>query len=232
MEIERIERFVGYMSSHSPGQYFLSKGIAPHDLANRLETLPTLEREVILARAASTSLRQIAKRIGLTPEGVRYLEGQAINKLRNQPTKQKAEGEELRQVLEQRLGIPLDSLLEELPRQEREILLWYANGFPLAELAPALGLSLGEVVQMRDEVIARISNQHKGATTDEWAELKATVVRTLAKQSLTYTDLDALLRISRTRTRKLMGELVKEGKAEVSDELPLRFYAPGALGQD
>lgn len=221
------------MSSRSPGHYFLSKGIAPHELAGRLETLPTLEREVILARAASTSLRQIAKRIGLTYEGVRYLEGQAINKLRNQPPqqkrkkpKQKAEGEEFRQILEQRLGAPLDLLLEELPRQEREILLWYANGFPLAELAPALGLSLGEVVQMRDEVIARISNQHKGATTDEWAELKVTVLRALAQRSLTYTDLDSLLGISRSRIRKLMGELVKDGKAEVSDELPLRFYIP------
>lgn len=216
------------MSARTPGQYFISKGIAPHELANRLETLPPLEREVILARAASESLRQIARQVGLTPEGVRYLEQQAINKLRSKAVKQKVEAEQFRQVLEQRLGISLEALLKELPHPEREILLWYANGFPLTELAPALGLSLSEVVQLRDEVIARVSGEHKGAKTEEWAELKAATIRALSKQSLTYSDLDALLGISRNRVRKLIGELVQEGKAEVSDEYPLRFVAPNS----
>jgi len=208
----------------SPGRYFASKGIAPSQLAQGLERLRSIEREVLLARAAAESLRSIGKRLDLTPEGVRYLEQQAINKLKGEGISSSLE--KPHRTLEQQLGEPLETLLERLSGQEREVLLWHANQFPLTELAVALQLSLAEVIRLRDQAMVKLKGTADTVRADQWEDLKAVVENTLKERSLTYKELIALLPISRGRISRLMAELVAEGRADVNEELPMRFIRP------
>lgn len=211
------------MPKKTPGQYFLSKGISPSQLADRLEQLYPLEREVLLARASGETLRAIGGRLDLTPEGVRQVEIRALKKLREEDDTAQIQGRRFRLAVEQRLGVPLEKAVEELPEPQPTLVLAYARGEPLADLVPTLGLSITEATALRDQAVARLLGEDRGSRAGKWAELKAAVAAALIESPLTYDDLEARFPMSRRRLMKLMQELVNEGRAELSDEYPFRF---------
>lgn len=211
------------MPKKTPGQYFLSKGVPPNKLTAHLEQLYPLEREVLLARAAGETLRKIGERFNLTPEGVRQVELRALKKLLEEDTTARTQGRRFHLAVEQRLGVPLEKAVEELPEPQPRLVLAYAKGELLAELAPALGLSITEATVLRDRAVSRLLGEDRGSRASQWAELKAAVVAALIESPLTYDDLEARFPMSRRRLMKLMQELVNEGRAELSDEYPFRF---------
>ncbi|MBO1436256.1 sigma factor-like helix-turn-helix DNA-binding protein [Meiothermus sp. CFH 77666] len=211
------------MPKKTPGQYFLSKGILPGKLTDHLERLYPREREVLLARASGETLRAIGKRLDLTPEGVRQVEYRALRKLKGENTKEQVQGRRFRLAVEQRTGEPLERVVERLSRAEREVVLAYANGASLADLAPTLGMSVIEVTILRDQVVARLLGEERGSRAGKWVELKAAVAAALAESPLTYEELEARFPMSRRRLMRLMQELVAEGRADISDEYPFRF---------
>ncbi|MCX8088975.1 MAG: sigma factor-like helix-turn-helix DNA-binding protein [Meiothermus ruber] len=211
------------MPKKTPGQYFLSKGVPPTKLAEHLEQLYPLEREVLLARAAGETLRAIGVRLSLTPEGVRQVEIRALKKLREEDITAQAQGRRFRLAVEQRLGVPLEEAVKELPEPQPTLVLAYAKGEPLADLAPTLGLSITEATALRDRAVSHLLGQERGSRAGKWAELKAAVAAALIESPLTYDDLEARFPMSRRRLMKLMQELVNEGRAELSDEYPFRF---------
>ncbi|ADD27267.1 MULTISPECIES: sigma factor-like helix-turn-helix DNA-binding protein [Meiothermus] len=211
------------MPKKTPGQYFLSKGISPSQLADRLEQLYPLEREVLLARASGETLRAIGGRLDLTPEGVRQVEIRALKKLREEDDTAQIQGRRFRLAVEQRLGVPLEKAVEGLPEPQPMLVLAYARGEPLADLAPTLGLSITEATALRDQAVACLLGEDRGSRAGKWAELKAAVAAALIESPLTYDDLEARFPMSRRRLMKLMQELVNEGRAELSDEYPFRF---------
>ncbi len=213
-------------SKKTPGQYFLSKGILPNKLTEHLERLYPLEREVLLARASGETLRQIAARLELTPEGVRQVEKRALKKLESTDSSEQLEGQRFRQAVEQRLGTSLEAAVKRLPKVQREVVLAYAKGESLGDLAPTLGLSITEVTALRDRVVSKLLGEERGSRASKWVELKAAVVTALAQSPMTYEQLEARFPMSRRRLMRLMQELVMEGRAEVSDEYPFRFL-PG-----
>lgn len=210
----------------TPGQYFLSKGILPNKLTEHLEKLYPLEREVLLARASGETLRQIAARHELTPEGIRQVEKRALKKLQSKDSSEQIEGQRFRQAVEQRMGTTLEMVVRGLPKVQRAIVLAYANGESLGDLAPDLGLSITEVTALRDQVVSKLLGEERGSRAGKWVELKAAVVTALAQSPLTYEELESRFPMSRRRLMRLMQELVQEGRAEVSDEYPFRFL-PG-----
>ncbi|RIH83552.1 RNA polymerase sigma factor RpoH [Meiothermus luteus] len=214
------------MPKGTPGQYFLSKGVAPDALTERLEQLLPLEREVIIARALGETLRQIGGRHGLTAEGVRQVERRALDKLRGGSLRDGVEGERFRQAVEQRLGRPLEQVLRRLPSPQARLVLAYARGEPVFSLASRLGLSLCEALALRDQGVARLLGEERGSRAGRWIELKAMVVAALAQRPLTYGELERLFPMSRRRLTRLMQELVAEGRAEVGDDYPFRFMLP------
>lgn len=201
----------------------MSKGILPSKLTDHLEKLYPLEREVLLARASGETLRAIGGRLELTPEGVRQVEHRALRKLRGENTKEQAQGRRFRLAVEQRTGEPLERVVERLSRAEREVVLAYANGASLSDLAPSLGMSVTEATVLRDQVVARLLGEERGSRAGKWVELKAAVAAALAESPLTYEELEARFPMSRRRLMKLMQELVAEGRADISDEYPFRF---------
>jgi len=203
----------------------LSKGILPNKLTDHLERLFPLEREVLLARASGETLRQIGKRLELTPEGVRQVEHRAQRKLLDQDWLGQTEGQRFRHAVEQRLGMSLELVVKGLSKLERKIVLAYANGKSLGDLAPSLGLSITEATVLRDQMVSRLLGEERGSREGKWAQLKAAVVVALAQNSLTYDELEERFPMSRRRLMKLMIELVEEGRAEVSDEYPFRFLS-------
>lgn len=215
--------FLADMPKKTPGQYFLSKGILPNKLTEHLEKLYPLEREVLLARASGETLRAIGGRLDLTPEGVRQVEHRALRKLKDEGSPEQAQGRRFRLAVEQRLGMPLESVVKHLTQLERQVVLAYANGDLLADLAPELGLSITEATVLRDQVVSRLLGQERGSRAGKWVELKAAVAAALAQSPLTYEELEARFPMSRRRLMKLMQELVQEGRADVSDEYPFRF---------
>ncbi len=217
------------MPKKTPGQYFLSKGILPSKLTDHLEKLYPLEREVLLARASGETLRAIGGRLELTPEGVRQVEHRALRKLRGENTKEQAQGRRFRLAVEQRTGEPLERVVERLSRAEREVVLAYANGASLSDLAPSLGMSVTEATVLRDQVVARLLGEERGSRAGKWVELKAAVAAALAESPLTYEELEARFPMSRRRLMKLMQELVAEGRADISDEYPFRFVGKEEL---
>ena len=217
------------MPKKTPGQYFLSKGILPSKLTDHLEKLYPLEREVLLARASGETLRAIGGRLELTPEGVRQVEHRALRKLKGENTKEQAQGRRFRLAVEQRTGEPLERVVERLSRAEREVVLAYANGASLSDLAPSLGMSVTEATVLRDQVVARLLGEERGSRAGKWVELKAAVAAALAESPLTYEELEARFPMSRRRLMKLMQELVAEGRADISDEYPFRFVGKEEL---
>ncbi|MCX7783017.1 MAG: RNA polymerase subunit sigma-70 [Meiothermus sp.] len=211
------------MPKKTPGQYFLSKGILPNKLTDHLEKLYPLEREVLLARASGETLRAIGGRLELTPEGVRQVEKRALRKLKDEGSPEQIQGRRFRLAVEQRLGMPLESAVKRLSKSERKVVLAYANGDSLADLAPDLGLSITEATALRDQVVSRLLGEERGSRAGKWVELKAAVAAALAQSPQTYEELEARFPMSRRRLMKLMQELVLEGRAEVSDEYPFRF---------
>jgi DNA-directed RNA polymerase specialized sigma24 family protein len=211
------------MPKKTPGQYFLSKGVLPSKLADHLEKLFPLEREVLLARASGETLRQIGGRLELTPEGVRQVERRALKKLQDEGSSEQVQGQRFRQAVEQRLGTSLEAAVKRLPKPQRTIALAYANGYSLGDLAPTLGLSITEATALRDQVVSRLLGEERGSRAGKWVELKAAVAAALAQEALTYEELEERFPMSRRRLMKLMQELVLEGRAEVSDEYPFRF---------
>ncbi|WP_333659999.1 sigma factor-like helix-turn-helix DNA-binding protein [Meiothermus cerbereus] len=211
------------MPKKTPGQYFLSKGISPGRLADHLEQLYPLEREVLLARATGETLRAIGQRLNLTPEGVRQVEIRALKKLQEEDTPAQVQGRRFRLAVEHRLGVPLEVAVKELPEPEPTLFLAYSRGEPVADLAPKLGLSITEATVLRDRAIARLLGEDRGSRAGKWVELKAAVVAALRESPLTYDDLEARFPMSRRRLMKLMLELVNEGQAELTDEYPFRF---------
>mgnify|MGYP001052697279 CR=1 FL=1 len=211
------------MPKKTPGQYFLSKGILPNTLAEHLEALYPLEREVLLARASGGTLRAIGGRLELTPEGVRQVEHRALRKLKDESSPERAQGRRFRLAVEQRLGMPLESAVKRLPELKRQVVLAYANGESLADLAPTLGLSITEATALRDQVVSRLLGKEHGSRAGRWVELKAAVTAALLESPLTYEELEARFPMSRRRLTRLMKELVQEGRAELSDEYPFRF---------
>lgn len=201
----------------------MSKGILPGKLTDHLERLYPREREVLLARASGETLRAIGKRLDLTPEGVRQVEHRALRKLKGENTKEQVQGRRFRLAVEQRTGEPLERVVERLSRAEREVVLAYANGASLADLAPTLGMSVIEVTILRDQVVARLLGEERGSRAGKWVELKAAVAAALAESPLTYEELEARFPMSRRRLMRLMQELVAEGRADISDEYPFRF---------
>ncbi len=217
------------MPKKTPGQYFLSKGILPNKLTDHLEKLYPLEREVLLARASGETLRAIGMRLELTPEGVRQVEHRALRKLKGENTKEQAQGRRFRLAVEQRTGEPLERVVERLSRAEREVVLAYANGASLSDLAPSLGMSVTEATVLRDQVVARLLGEERGSRAGKWVELKAAVAAALDESPLTYEELEARFPMSRRRLMKLMQELVTEGRADISDEYPFRFVGKEEL---
>lgn len=207
----------------------MSKGILPSKLTDHLEKLYPLEREVLLARASGETLRAIGGRLELTPEGVRQVEHRALRKLRGENTKEQAQGRRFRLAVEQRTGEPLERVVERLSRAEREVVLAYANGASLSDLAPSLGMSVTEATVLRDQVVARLLGEERGSRAGKWVELKAAVAAALAESPLTYEELEARFPMSRRRLMKLMQELVAEGRADISDEYPFRFVGKEEL---
>lgn len=201
----------------------MSKGILPNRLTDHLEQLYPLEREVLLARASGETLRAIGMRLDLTPEGVRQVEHRALRKLKGESTKEQAQGRRFRLAVEQRTGKPLEQVIERLSGAERKVVLAYANGDSLADLAPELGMSVIEATVLRDQVVARLLGEERGSRAGKWVELKAAVAAALAESPLTYEELEARFPMSRRRLMKLMQELVMEGRADISDEYPFRF---------
>lgn len=212
------------MPKKTPGQYFLSKGILPNMLTEHLEQLYPLEREVLLARAAGETLRAIGARLELTPEGVRQVEHRALRKLKDEGSSERAQGRRFRLAVEQRLGMPLESVVKRLTKLERQVVMAYANGDSLADLTPELGLSITEATALRDQVVSRLLGSERGSRAGKWMELKAAVAAALIESPLTYEELEARFPMSRRRLMKLMQELVQEGRADVSDEYPFRFF--------
>ncbi|WP_337868295.1 sigma factor-like helix-turn-helix DNA-binding protein [Meiothermus sp.] len=198
----------------------------PNKLTDHLEKLYPLEREVLLARASGETLRQIAARHELTPEGIRQVEKRALEKLQDEGSSDQIQGQRFRQAVEQRLGTSLESAVKRLSKPQRIIVLAYANGEPLGDLAPSLGLSITEAMALRDQVVARLLGEERGSRAGKWVELKAAVVTALTQSPLTYEELEERFPMSRRRLMRLMQELVQEGRAEVSDEYPFRFL-PG-----
>lgn len=211
------------MPKKTLGQYFLSKGVPPNKLVAHLEQLYPLEREVLLARAAGETLRTIGERLSLTPEGVRQVEIRALRKLQEEDPTVQVEGRRFRLAVEQRLGVPLEKAVKELPEPQPRLVLAYAKGQPLAGLAPTLGLSITEATVLRDRAVSHLLGEDRGSRASQWAELKAAVAAALTETPLTYEDLEARFPMSRRRLMKLMQELVNEGRAELSDEYPFRF---------
>lgn len=207
----------------------MSKGILPSKLTDHLEKLYPLEREVLLARASGETLRAIGGRLELTPEGVRQVEHRALRKLKGENTKEQAQGRRFRLAVEQRTGEPLERVVERLSRAEREVVLAYANGASLSDLAPSLGMSVTEATVLRDQVVARLLGEERGSRAGKWVELKAAVAAALAESPLTYEELEARFPMSRRRLMKLMQELVAEGRADISDEYPFRFVGKEEL---
>ncbi len=207
----------------------MSKGILPNKLTDHLEQLYPLEREVLLARASGETLRAIGMRLDLTPEGVRQVEHRALRKLKGENTKEQAQGRRFRLAVEQRTGKPLEQVIERLSGAERKVVLAYANGDSLADLAPELGMSVIEATVLRDQVVARLLGEERGSRAGKWVELKAAVAAALAESPLTYEELEARFPMSRRRLMKLMQELVMEGRADISDEYPFRFVGKEEL---
>lgn len=201
----------------------MSKGILPNKLTDHLEKLYPLEREVLLARASGETLRAIGGRLDLTPEGVRQVEHRALRKLKDEGSPQQIQGRRFRLAVEQRLGMPLELAVKRLAKSERQVVLAYANGDSLADLAPELGLSITEATALRDQVVSRLLGEERGSRAGKWVELKAAVSAALLESPLTYEELEARFPMSRRRLMKLMQELVQEGRADVSDEYPFRF---------
>jgi len=110
-----------------------------------------------------------------------------------------------------------------MPKPQRAIVLAYANGDSLGDLAPTLGLSITEATALRDQLVSRLLGEERGSRAGRWVELKAAVAAALAQSPMTYEELEARFPMSRRRLMKLMQELVMEGRAELSDEYPFRF---------
>ncbi|MDW8426700.1 MAG: sigma factor-like helix-turn-helix DNA-binding protein [Meiothermus sp.] len=195
----------------------------PNKLTDHLEKLYPLEREVLLARASGETLRAIGGRLDLTPEGVRQVEKRALRKLQDESSPEQIQGRRFRLAVEQRLGMPLESVVRSLPKPERRVVLAYANGESLADLAPELGLSITEATALRDQVVSRLLGEERGSRAGKWIELKAAVAAALNESPMTYEELEARFPMSRRRLMRLMQELIMEGRAELSDEYPFRF---------
>ncbi len=217
------------MPKKTPGQYFLSKGISPSMLTERLERLLPLEREVLLARAWGKTLHRIAQEVGLTTEGVRQVEHRSLAKLRSGQVSPGLEGQRFRLAVEQRWGLRLEQVVARLPEKEQKLILAYVRGDSLAGLAPGLGLSIAAAASLRDQGVARLLGEERGSRAGRWAELKAAVVAALRQRPLTYAELKARFPMSRRRLMRLMQELVMEGRAELSGDYPFRFLALEAV---
>ncbi len=203
----------------------MSKGILPNQLTDHLEKLLPLEHEVLLARAAGESLRQLGGRLELTAEGVRQIERRALRKLQGEGSSVPAQGQHFRQAVEQRFGVTLEEAVKRLPRSERKLVLAYAKGESLADLAPTLELSIEQAMTLRDRLVSRLLGEERGSRAGRWLELKASVVVALTQTPLTYDELEKRFPMSRRRLMKLMLQLVDEGRAELTDEYPFRFFS-------